>query len=86
MTAHVWRTHATSGGTGRTQAGTADVDRRRRQRRRDNLIADVAGERRCNNSTTAIGPLSGAGRTVLTLLPAGGSGAFFVVPPAATVP
>ncbi len=57
--------HATSGGVGRTHAGTTDVDRRRRRRRRDNPIADVAGERRHDNLTAAVGLLSGAGRTVL---------------------
>ncbi len=33
------------------------------------------GERRRNNSTAAVGPLSGAGRTASTLLPAGSGGA-----------
>jgi hypothetical protein len=85
-TAHARRMHLTSGGAGRTHAGTVDVNRRRRQRRRDNPIVDIAGERQRDNSTAPVGPLSGAERTVLTLLPAGGGGAFFVVPPAATVP
>jgi hypothetical protein len=85
-TAHAWRTHAMSGGTGRTHTGTVDVDRRRRRRRRDNPIADIAGERRRNNSTAAVGSLSGAGKTASTLPPAGVGGAFFTVPPAVTVP
>jgi hypothetical protein len=85
MTAHARRTHATSGGAGRTHAGTADVNRRRRRWRRDNPIADIAGEQRRDNSTATVGPLLGAGRTASTLPPAGGGGAFFTVPPAATV-
>jgi hypothetical protein len=87
MTAHARRTHATSGGAGRMHTGTADINRKRRRWRRDNPIADVAGERWRNNSTAAVGPLSGAGRTASTLPPAGGGGgAFFAGPPMATVP
>ncbi len=78
--------------------GIADIDRRRRrrrrdnpivditgERRRDNLTVDVAGERQRNNLTAVVGPLSVAGRTALPLPPAGSSGAFFAVPPAATI-
>ncbi len=76
-----------------------DVDKRRHRRRRDdpivdvagerwrnNLIVDVAGERRHNNSTAVVGPLLVAGRTALPSLPAGSGGAFFAVPPSATIP
>ncbi len=62
-----------------------DIDRRRRRRKRDDLIVDVAGEQRRVNSTAVGGPLLVAGRTALPLLPAGSGGAFFPVPPAATV-
>ena len=84
-TAHSRRMHAASGGTGRMHAGTANVNRRRRRRRRNNPIANVAGKRRRDNSTAAVGPLLGVGRTALTLPPAGGGRAFFAVPPRATV-
>ncbi len=77
--------HATSRGAGRMHAGTADLDRRRCQQRRDNPIADVAGEWRRDISVATVGPLLGAGRTALMLPPAGGGGAFFAVPPMATV-
>jgi hypothetical protein len=72
-------------GVGRMHAGTADVDRRMRQQRRNNLIADVMGERRHNNLTTAVGPLSGVGRTTSTLPPAGSGRVFFAVLPTATL-
>jgi hypothetical protein len=36
--------------------GTADVDRRRRQRRRDDPIVDFAGEQRRDNLTAVVGP------------------------------
>jgi hypothetical protein len=41
---------------GRGEDGTADVDRRRHQRRRDNPIVDFAGEWRRDNSTAVVGP------------------------------
>jgi hypothetical protein len=85
MTAHAQRMHATSGGAGRTQAGTTDVDRRRHRWRRDNPIADILGEQQRDNLTADVGPLSGVGRTAATLPPAGGGRVFFVVPPTATV-
>jgi hypothetical protein len=50
------------------------------------LTVDIAGERRHDNLTTVVGPLLVTGRTVLPLLPAGSGGAFFAVPPAATIP
>ncbi len=53
-TAHTRRTHMTSGGVGRMHTGTANINRRRCRRRRDNPIADVAGERRRNNLTATI--------------------------------
>jgi hypothetical protein len=78
---------------------TADVNRRRHWRRRDdpivdiagerqrdNLTIDVTGERRRNNLTAVVGPLLVAGRMALPLPPASSSGAFFAVPPATTVP
>ncbi len=46
-----------SGDVVRTNALTADVNRRRCRQRRDNMIADVVGERRRDNSTAAIEPL-----------------------------
>jgi hypothetical protein len=84
---------------GRGKDVTVDVNRRRCRRRRDdpildiagerrrnNLTIDIVGERRCNNSTAVVGPLLVAGRTASPLPPAGSGGAFFAVPPAATVP
>jgi hypothetical protein len=67
--------------------GTVVIDRRRRWWRRDNPIVNVAGELWRNNSTAVVGALLGAGRTALPSpsLPAGSGGAFFAVPPAATV-
>ncbi len=41
---------------GRGKDGTANVDRRRHHRRRDNPTVDIAGERQCDNSTTVVGP------------------------------
>jgi hypothetical protein len=76
-----------------------EINRRRRRRRRNNLIVDIAGEWRCNNLTidvagerrrddltAVVGLLLVAGRTALPLPPTGSDGAFFAVPPAATVP
>ncbi len=83
---------------GRSEDGTVDIDRRRRRRRRDdpivdiagerrqdNLTINVAGERRRDNSAAVVGLLLVAGRTALPSPPASSGGAFFAVPPAATV-
>ncbi len=70
---------------GRGKDGTADVNRMRRRQRRDNPIVDVAGERRRDNLTAVVGPLSVVGRKALPLPPASSGRAFFAVPPAATV-
>jgi hypothetical protein len=70
---------------GHGKDGTTDVDRRRRRGKRDDPIVDVAGERWRNNLTAVVSLLSGAGRTASPSPPTGSGGAFFVVPPAATV-
>jgi hypothetical protein len=41
---------------GRGEDGAVDIDRRRRQRRRDDPIVDVARERWRNNLTAVVGP------------------------------
>jgi hypothetical protein len=51
--AHTRRTHVKRG---RGKDGTADIDRRRRQRRRDDPIVDTAGERRRDNLADIVGP------------------------------
>jgi hypothetical protein len=66
--------------------GTGDVNRRRRRRWRDDPIVDVAGEQQRNNMIAVVSPLLVAGRMALPSPSAGSGGAFFAVPPAATVP
>ena len=41
---------------GRGEDGAVDIDRRRRQRRRDDLIVDVVGERQRDNLTAVVSP------------------------------
>ena len=71
---------------GRGKDRTADVDRRRHRQRREDLIMDVTGEQQRNSLAAIVSLLLGAGRMALPLLPASSGGAFFAVPPAATIP